>query len=271
MSLLTLLDTPSGSTPPAPAPSFSPADLFAASEKGWWYDPGDLASLFQDIAGTIAVTAVGQPVGRMRDKSGNANHLVAISDAARGVLQQAANGFYYIYCDGVDDGYKTVGAVTVAASDKATILFAYQHDVVGSQVMVEHSAEATATGTFLIYQNGTFNMNSLLVSSTTNTATVASGTLAAVVRTVQYDYAPTVHADEVRVRLNGVAQAPTYSADTAGVGPFTDQIMYFMCRAGTSLLFNGRIFGTIGRFTATNDADVISTETWLNTNRIGAY
>lgn len=48
---------------------FMPTDLFASAEKGVWYDPADFSTLFQDGAGTTPVTAVGQPVGLMLDKS----------------------------------------------------------------------------------------------------------------------------------------------------------------------------------------------------------
>lgn len=48
---------------------FSPASLFAASEPGFWYDPSDLTTMFQDRAGTTPVTAVGQTVGLVLDKS----------------------------------------------------------------------------------------------------------------------------------------------------------------------------------------------------------
>jgi len=43
--------------------------LFANNEQGFVYDPNDLSTMFQDSAGTIPVTAVGQPVGLMLDKS----------------------------------------------------------------------------------------------------------------------------------------------------------------------------------------------------------
>lgn len=43
--------------------------LFAASEQGVWFDPSDLTTLFQDNAGTTPVTAPGQTVGLMLDKS----------------------------------------------------------------------------------------------------------------------------------------------------------------------------------------------------------
>lgn len=43
--------------------------LFSLGEQGFAYDPNDLTTLYQDAAGTIPVTAAGQPVGLMLDKS----------------------------------------------------------------------------------------------------------------------------------------------------------------------------------------------------------
>lgn len=49
---------------------FSPAAvLFGAGEPGGWYDPSDLSTMFQDSAGTTPVTATGQTVGLLLDKS----------------------------------------------------------------------------------------------------------------------------------------------------------------------------------------------------------
>jgi len=45
------------------------ASLFADGEEGAWYDPSNLSTLYQDAAGTTPVTALGQPVGLMLDKS----------------------------------------------------------------------------------------------------------------------------------------------------------------------------------------------------------
>ena len=45
------------------------AAMFASGEQGVWYDPSDLSTMYQDAAGTIPVTAVGQPVGLILDKS----------------------------------------------------------------------------------------------------------------------------------------------------------------------------------------------------------
>ena len=48
---------------------FSPASFFANGEQGWWYDPSNFSTLFQDSAGTTPVTAVEQPVGLQLDLS----------------------------------------------------------------------------------------------------------------------------------------------------------------------------------------------------------
>lgn len=74
-----------------PAPTFTPAAMFAAGETGAWYDPSDRSTMFQDTAMTIPVTAHNQPVGVMRDKSGNGIHLIAPNDGARPVYQETGN------------------------------------------------------------------------------------------------------------------------------------------------------------------------------------
>lgn len=57
-------------------PLFSPLDLASLAT---WYDPSDLSTLFQDVAGTIAATSDGDQVRLMLDKSGqgkSATHVV---------------------------------------------------------------------------------------------------------------------------------------------------------------------------------------------------
>jgi hypothetical protein len=76
--------------------AFSPAALFALAEPGVWYDPSDLSTLFQDVAGTIPVTTPGQTpaqtVALMLDKSkglvlgaNTATRANAIEDDTNGV------------------------------------------------------------------------------------------------------------------------------------------------------------------------------------------
>ena len=82
--------------------NFDPVALFAGGAVGGLYDPSDMASLFQDEAGLVPVTAAGQSVRRMSDLSGNGAHLIAPSDAARPVLETDGTS-WWIASDGVDD------------------------------------------------------------------------------------------------------------------------------------------------------------------------
>lgn len=84
------------------ASAFTPATLFAASEAGAWYDPSDLSTLWQDTGGTVAVTADGQSVARMDDKSGNGNHLTQATAGMRPVYHTDGTKHWLEY-DGVDD------------------------------------------------------------------------------------------------------------------------------------------------------------------------
>lgn len=43
--------------------------LFSGNTPGFWYDPNDLSTMFQDASGTVPVSTGGQPVGLMLDKS----------------------------------------------------------------------------------------------------------------------------------------------------------------------------------------------------------
>lgn len=63
--------TPGATVVGGAIPSFETVmkKLFANSEQGFWYDPNDLSTMYQDAAGTIPVTGAGQSVGLMLDKS----------------------------------------------------------------------------------------------------------------------------------------------------------------------------------------------------------
>jgi len=65
--------------------------LFGAGEQGAWYDTSDMSTLFQDSAGTVPVTAVEQPVGRILDKSGQGNHATQATTTKRPMLSRRVN------------------------------------------------------------------------------------------------------------------------------------------------------------------------------------
>lgn len=84
---------------------FTPLYLFMGGENGAWYDPSDLSTLFQDAAGTTPVTADGDPVGLILDKSGNVNHAIQSVAASRPVYRTDGT-LHWLQFDGVDDHLK---------------------------------------------------------------------------------------------------------------------------------------------------------------------
>lgn len=83
--------------------TFDPLTLFAGGAAGGWYDPSDIATMFQDTAATVPVTAAGQPVARVNDKSGNGKNLTQSTLARQPSYQVDSNGKAYLLFDGVDD------------------------------------------------------------------------------------------------------------------------------------------------------------------------
>lgn len=80
--------------------------LFAGGKQGVWYDPSDKSTLFQDVAGTVPVTKDGDPIGLMKDKSGNGNHATQSVSAAR-PLYKTDGVLGWFDTDGMDDWFKT--------------------------------------------------------------------------------------------------------------------------------------------------------------------
>ena len=71
--------------------TLNPLTLFLNGEQGVWYDPSDFSTMFQDSAGTTPVTAVGQPIGKILDKSGRGNHATQATSTKRPVLSAKVN------------------------------------------------------------------------------------------------------------------------------------------------------------------------------------
>ena len=94
--------------------------LFAGGKQGVWYDPSDKSTLFQDVAGTVPVTKDGDPIGLMKDKSGNGYHATQTVSTARPTYR--TNGIlHWLKFDGVDDYLKTNYTPTTAWTASAAI------------------------------------------------------------------------------------------------------------------------------------------------------
>jgi hypothetical protein len=88
-----------------------------------WYDPSDLATMWQDSAKTTPVTASGQPVGYMSDKSGNAYHLMQATAANRPTLAQDVGGRLYLTLTAATPMYMVNAAPTGTINQGKSLFF----------------------------------------------------------------------------------------------------------------------------------------------------
>lgn len=94
-------------------------DEFSASEAGVLYIPkpivGGLHSLYQDSTATVPVTADGDPVGWMRDYSGNGYHASQYLQASKPIYRNNGS-VHWLEFDGADDYMTTISAVAYGSS-----------------------------------------------------------------------------------------------------------------------------------------------------------
>lgn len=74
----------------------NPQKYFTGGVQGAWYDISDISTLFQDSTFTTPVTADGQSVGGVKDKSGNNYHLKQATAGSRPVYRANVGGTPYL-------------------------------------------------------------------------------------------------------------------------------------------------------------------------------
>ena len=257
--------------------AYNPLSLFAKGEQGVWYDPSDLSTLFQDVAGTIPVTGAGQPVGLMRDKSGRGNHATQEIATSRPILK-TANGLWWLAFDGVDDGLVT-GNINFTATDKMTgwVGVTKTNDAIFRCIMELTSDTNSTNGGFLMATSITTGDISrrtygCLTRGTTSALTGSASIYPAPntkVMSVSADNAAVSSTLSIAMRLNAVDQSLTYGSSTVA-GNYANAPIYIGRRAGTTSPLIGNIYGLIVRGTASDAATIAQTEAWMN-SKTGAY
>lgn len=252
---------------------FNPLSLFAAGEQGVWYDPSDLSTLFQDAAGTIPVTAAGQPVGMMRDKSGRGNHATQATATSRPILQTDAGKWYLVF-DGVDD-WMVTGNVdfTTAATNKMTLGAGVTKlsDVTSGANAIVCELSATSASNAGSFKMAAPNSNGAgdysIGSRGTTTVNVFRPGFPAPHTAVLLGIAD-ISAPIAELRVNKTTAAPVIT--TQGTGNYLTYPIYIGRRAGTGPAFNGNLYSLIVRGAASSAQQITDTETYIN-SKTGAY
>ena len=247
------------------APAFSPARLFLSGERGVFYDPSDLSTLFQDTAGTQPVTAAGQSVARINDKSGRGNHATQANAASRPLYQVDGAGRGYLLFDGVDDSLAT-GIIDFTSTDKMTVIAGVRKlsdATAGSAVSLGVSPNSGYFELLAPLNAGSYRF----ASRGTLEATVLATGLNAPITNVVTAFG-NIGGDVALIRTNGSQKGLT--AFDQGAGAYAAQALTIGRRINGTVPFNGRLYSLIVRGAATDLALIEQTEAWVNA-KTGAY
>lgn len=244
-------------------------DIFRNGEQGFFYDPNDLSTMFQDAAGTISVTAVGQPVGLIRDKSGRNNHAFQTVSASRPILQRnATTGAYYLAFDGADDFLQT-NSINFTATDKVSLFAGVRKlsDASAAMVIEFSNSIVSNSGSFTMYAPGaspaTFGIG-VKKLSTVEYALLLNGEYKAPISTVITGFATSA---DISLKLDSKLKVRTISGYMQG--NYGNHPIYIGRRGGTTLPFSGHIYGLIGIGKLVSDDETVVIEKEL-AKRTGA-
>ena len=136
-------------------------DIFRNGEQGFFYDPNDLSTMYQAAGGAIPVTAAGQPVGLILDKSKGlllGNELAPPVTSMNGwiTLGQPANGTVTADTSGINFNANAAGILALLLPNLSADKL-YKVSVSITQVSGIFVAEAAPGGTgFSITKPGTY-------------------------------------------------------------------------------------------------------------------
>lgn len=253
--------------------AYSPATaLFASGERGIWLDPQDLSSMFQDTAGTVPVTAAGQQVARINDKSGNNNHVTQATLVNRPYLRHDGIN-YYLEFDSANSRYMSAPNTNLLAPRTNSIMM-----VVGSrfttpttaQYMVARSLQGPGANRYWMSQgitgnNAAFNYSHTSGDIAAPVAPNGSGDNTVVSGTIDR------MAGSAVVRVNAIPGTEvSFTSDTA-----TDRNTAYTFMLGvypnssdtgpaSGTYVTGRLYGLVLRFADIDTAKRLELEEWMS-------
>lgn len=244
---------------------FDPRSLFTAGEQGVWYDPSDLSTLFQDSAGTVPVTGVEQPVGRMLDKSGRGNHAFQSTAIDRPILRQDAGGRYFLAANGTNTWMQT-NSIDFTGTDKVTVFAGVRKlsDATIS-VLAELSSSSDTNAGVLLLSTGSYQTTTPGPAWTSRSKGSATSFAVATVSAapVSNVVSLSLGISDARniVRVNGAQLAQ--SASGQGAGNYGNYPLFLFRRNGNSLPANIQFHGLLIRGALTSDPQTVAMERWL--------
>ena len=253
--------------------TFSPSSsLFASGEKGAWFDASDLTTLFQDSAGTIPVTAVGQKVGKWLDKSGNNAHAVQATVANQPTYQIDNEGNPNVTF--TKSGTQLV-TPSIDFTGTAQMMVCVGINVLDSSsagVALELGADVNSVnGSFLVGAPGASTDHSFYLRGTSTIRAAINNVVDGDdIFTGLLDISQTTKELELIPRLNYTqltGSQITWTGTTAGTGNFGNLPLYLGSRSGITTPYGGKIYSIVVRGALTNTLQVYQTEAYTDSRQ----
>ena len=234
---------------------FSPSALFAGGTEGAWFDPSDIDTLFQDSAGTTPVTASGQPVGKMLDKSGNGNHATQAISAKRPIYTEGS-GLAWLAFDGVGD---FMAVADVSGMRQSIMTFFIGVDPLSLSLredwFASGNSRAYSTNNYILGNSA----SAFQTLGRTPATIVTQGSMTANTKVI---VSARSDGTNINSRINGVAQ--TTAALTLGTN---DTSGFTLGASKTDEVYNHfkqmNMYGLIVRGSTSSAAEIASTEDYL--------
>ena len=222
--------------------NFDPLDLFKDGKQGVWYDPSDTSTLFQDAAGTVPVTKDGDPVGLMKDKSGNGNHATQSVSTARPIYK-TDNILHWLKFDGADDYMNIALSKALSSSGELTIAVGIKSSATSAAMIIEQGAYYGTPNAF--YLADTINSYEYLgrgdrTGISADICSVNTGLRNTVIISEQAINSGV----EASLSVNNLAPSLS-SSTTFGGGGFGTHDIYIGSRSGNQLMYKGGIHSIV--------------------------
>lgn len=246
-----------GAATPRAVSAWTPADVFAVpGTGGFWLDPYDMGTLFQDAAGTTPVAADGDPVGLILDKSGNGVHASQPTSALRPVWRTSGGR---CWIDGSGSEWMYLGDAPEDTDFPTLYLIARARSAVSNRSLVvkqhatPHAAPWLRWGLFHEYYNaGGFPTLQTRVNGTEYRIAVAGGW------PLSTDVTPIADNPGGQLRCNGLTTTMSSSTIT-----YPNAVRARLFHNEGDPAFSGRLYGAIGVARALSSGEKANVEAWM--------
>lgn len=246
---------------------FQPRDLILAGDGGFWYDFGDWDYMFQDTAMTVKVTAAGQAVAAVKDKSANARHVFQ-SDGAKRPLAAVVSGNKCLdFVAASQHSLLSSNAGTALATHWGCIVFERETATANQRLLsISTSGTDVATANDIAFTAGGAGQHFLIRAGATATDAYVNG--AGNSPFAFYEYQRLAALTSVwKDHVPGVNDAASLSMNTYSTGKNCIGIQSVTNAPGAAGAFDGKIYQMLHCGTIPDSDGKSAVETWFNQYR----